>query len=129
MQINSITRAKVNITSTSLKGLIVSYLGLLCLGIGIGLILSRKNLLERFGNTPNVSDTWRADEIYIKVKGDMKYLFAMMDDETRFWIAQEVAESKDKHDTRKLLQMSKQLTGKKPKTFIHYLYSIFQWAH
>jgi hypothetical protein len=59
----------------------------------------------------------------------MKYLFAMMDDETRFWIAQEVAESKDKHDTRKLLQMSKQLTGKKPKTFIHYLYSIFQWAH
>ena len=28
--------------------------------------------------TPNVSDTWRADEIYIKVKGDMKYLFAMM---------------------------------------------------
>ena len=42
----------------------------------------------------------------------------MMDDETRFWIAQEVAESKDKHDTRKLLQMSKQLMGKKPMTFI-----------
>jgi putative transposase len=75
-----------------------------------------KNYVETI--TPNVSDTWRADEIYIKVKGDMKYLFAMMDDETRFWIAQEVAESKDKHDTRKLLQMSKQLTGKKPKTFI-----------
>jgi transposase-like protein len=68
--------------------------------------------------TPNVGDAWRADEIYIKVKGDMKYLFAMMDDETRFWIAQEVAESKDKHDTRKLLEMSKRLTGKKPKTFI-----------
>ena len=75
-----------------------------------------KNYVETI--TPNVSDVWRADEIYIKVKGDMKYLFAMMDDETRFWIAQEVAESKDKHDTRKLLQMSKQLTGKKPKTFI-----------
>jgi transposase-like protein len=75
-----------------------------------------KNYVETI--TPNVSDTWRADEIYIKVKGDMKYLFAMMDDETRFWIAQEVAESKDKHDTRKLLQISKQLTGKKPKTFI-----------
>jgi transposase-like protein len=68
--------------------------------------------------TPNVSDTWRADEIYLKVKGNMKYLFSMMDDETRFWIAQEVAESKDKHDSRKLLQMSKQLMGKKPMTFI-----------
>ena len=67
---------------------------------------------------PNVSDTWRADELYIKVKGDMKYLFAMMDDETRFWIAQEVADSKDKHDTRNLLRMSKELTGKKPMTFI-----------
>ena len=67
---------------------------------------------------PNVSDTWRADELYVKINGNMKYLFAMMDDETRFWIAQEVAESKDKHDTRKLLQMSKQLMGKKPMTFI-----------
>ena len=49
---------------------------------------------------------------------DLKYLFAMMDDETRFWIAQEVAESKDKHDTRNLLRMSKEVTGKKPMTFI-----------
>ena len=60
-----------------------------------------KNYAENI--TPNVSDTWRADEIYVKVKGNMKYLFAMMDDETRFWIAQEVAETKDKHDARKLL--------------------------
>jgi putative transposase len=75
-----------------------------------------KNYVETI--TPNVSDTWRADEIYIKVKGDMKYLFAMMDDETRFWIAQEVAETKYTHDARKLFQMSKQLMGKKPMTLI-----------
>lgn len=65
-----------------------------------------------------MSDTWRADELYVKINGNMKYLFAMMDDETRFWIAQEVAESKDKHDTRNLLQMAKEATGKKPMTFI-----------
>ena len=75
-----------------------------------------KNYVETI--TPNVSDTWRADEIYIKVKGNMKYLFSMMDDETRFWIAQEVAESKDKHDARNLLKISKELMGKKPMTFI-----------
>ncbi len=75
-----------------------------------------KDYVEKL--TPNVSDTWRADEIYVKVKGNMKYLFAMMDDETRFWIAQEVAETKDKHDARNLLRMSKELMGKKPKTFI-----------
>jgi putative transposase len=67
---------------------------------------------------PNVSDTWRADEIYMKVKGNMKYLFSMMDDETRFWIAQEVAESKHKHDARKLFIQARRLMQKQPKTFI-----------
>jgi transposase-like protein len=67
---------------------------------------------------PNVSDTWRADELYIKVKGDMKYVFALLDDETRFWIAQEVAESKYKHDARALFKLGKKLTGKKPMTLI-----------
>jgi len=67
---------------------------------------------------PNVSDTWRADELYLKVKGNMKYLFSMMDDETRFWIAQEVAETKEKHDARTLFMRSKILMGKQPKTLI-----------
>jgi putative transposase len=67
---------------------------------------------------PNVSDTWRADELYIKVKGNLKYLFAMMDDETRFWIAQEVAETKEKHDARTLFFRAKRLMGKTPKTLI-----------
>jgi putative transposase len=75
-----------------------------------------KNYVETI--TPNVGDTWRADEIYIKVKGDMKYLFAMMDDETRFWIAQEVAETKFTHNARSLLKMSKALMGKQPTVFI-----------
>jgi putative transposase len=68
--------------------------------------------------TPNVSDKWRADEIYLKVKGDMKYLFAMMDDETRYWIAQEVGETKDKHDARKLFMQARHLMNKQPKIFI-----------
>jgi len=67
---------------------------------------------------PNVSDTWRADEVWVKFKGDMKYVFAVMDDETRFWIAQEVAETKFKHDARKLFQMAKKVTGKKPDVMI-----------
>jgi transposase-like protein len=68
--------------------------------------------------TPNVSDTWRADELWIKVSGNMKYLFSMMDDETRFWIAQEVAETKDKHDSRLLFVQAKRLMGKQPKHII-----------
>jgi transposase-like protein len=67
---------------------------------------------------PQVSDTWRADELYVKIKGDMKYLFALMDDETRFWIAQEVAESKDRHDAGKLFIEAKKLTRKEPENLI-----------
>lgn len=66
----------------------------------------------------NLSDTWRADELYMKIRGDMKYVFALMDDETRFWIAQEVADSKYKHDARRLFQLGKEIAGKKPKTII-----------
>jgi transposase-like protein len=68
--------------------------------------------------TPQVSETWRADELYLKVKGNMKYLFAMMDDETRFWIAQEVADTKDTHDARHLFQMATERAGKKPQILV-----------
>ncbi|WP_374213698.1 transposase [Nitrososphaera viennensis] len=67
---------------------------------------------------PPVSDTWRADEIYVKIKGDMKYVFALMDDETRYWIAQEVADTKYKHDARSIFRKGKELTGKKPMKLI-----------
>jgi transposase-like protein len=67
---------------------------------------------------PQVSDTWRADELYVKIKGDMKYLFALMDDETRFWIAQEIADSKYSHDARTLFRAGVKVAGKKPMTLI-----------
>jgi len=68
--------------------------------------------------TPQVSDTWRADELYVKIRGDMKYLFALMDDETRFWIAQEVADTKYTHDARELLRLGKEIAQKTPATLI-----------
>ena len=43
---------------------------------------------------PNVGEAWRTDELFLKVRGSMKYLYALMDDETRFWIAQQVADTK-----------------------------------
>jgi putative transposase len=67
---------------------------------------------------PEVSQAWRADEIYVKIKGDMKYVFALMDDETRYWIAQKVADTKMKHDARVLFREGKQIAGKKPETLI-----------
>jgi transposase-like protein len=67
---------------------------------------------------PNVSDTWRTDELYLRVKGNTRYLYAIMDDETRFWIAQQVADSKYTQDVRPLFKEGKQIAGKKPTTLI-----------
>lgn len=68
--------------------------------------------------TPNVSNAWRTDELYLKVRGNMKYLYALMDDETRFWIAQQVADTKYTADVRPLLHKGKEIANKRPKTFI-----------
>ena len=68
--------------------------------------------------TPQVGEKWHADEVWLKVSGDRKYLFAMMDNETRFWIAQEVADSKFKHDAQSLLKIGKDVAKKVPSTFV-----------
>ncbi len=75
-----------------------------------------KSYLDKI--TPQVGDTWRADEVYVKIRGELKYVFSLMDDETRFWIAQEVANRKEGHNARGLLQQAKQVTKTKPKVFI-----------
>jgi transposase-like protein len=77
-------------------------------------------LMEKYLDkiTPNVSDTWRADELFLKVKGNMKYLYALMDDQTRFWIAQEVADTKNTANLRPLFKHGKEIAEKQPKTLI-----------
>jgi len=68
--------------------------------------------------TPIVSNVRRTDELYVKIKGNMKYMYALMDDETRFWIAQQVAHTKNTSDITPLLQKGKKVTNMRPKTFI-----------
>jgi len=77
-------------------------------------------LMEKYLDkiTPQVSDTWRADELFLKVKGNMKYLYALMDDQTRFWIAQEVVDTKYSADIRPLFKQAKRIADKNPKTLI-----------
>ena len=63
-------------------------------------------------------DTWRADELWVKFKGNRKYLFAMMDDETRFWIAQEVCNWKEGANASRLFIKAKTVAEKEPTTLI-----------
>ncbi len=78
------------------------------------------SLMEKYLEkiTPKISTAWRTDELYLKVKGNTKYLYALMDDETRFWIAQQVADNKNTADVRPLLQKGKAVAGTRPNTLI-----------
>ncbi|MGI0081548.1 MAG: IS6 family transposase, partial [Nitrososphaerales archaeon] len=67
---------------------------------------------------PQVGNAWRTDELYVKVRGNQKYLFAMMDDETRFWIAQQVADHKGTSDVKPMFREAQRIAGKNPQTII-----------
>lgn len=68
--------------------------------------------------TPKVSGALRTDELHLKIKGNMKYLYALMDDETRFWNAQQVADTKYTADVRPLFREGKEIVGKRPAVII-----------
>src|SRR5437867_2562184 len=74
--------------------------------------------LESKNFTPELGSTWRADELFVKIKGNPKYIYALMDDETRFWIAEQVADTKFTEDVQPLLKEGSELAGKKPNVFI-----------
>lgn len=67
---------------------------------------------------PTVSETWRTDELFLKMKGNRKYLFAVMDDETRFWIAQQVADKKYVSNIRPMFKEANRTAGKTPLVII-----------
>jgi transposase-like protein len=65
-----------------------------------------------------LGNAWRTDELYIKIRGNMKYMYAIMDDETRFWIAQQVCATKYTADIKPLFRKAKQVAGKRPNVLI-----------
>jgi transposase-like protein len=67
---------------------------------------------------PTLGNAWRTDELYVKFRGNMKYMYAIMDDETRFWIAQQVSGTKYTADVRPLFRKAKEVTGKRPNVLI-----------
>ncbi|MFZ0510693.1 MAG: hypothetical protein WAM14_03725 [Candidatus Nitrosopolaris sp.] len=67
---------------------------------------------------PTVSDARRADELYVKVRGHPKYLFALMDDQIRFWIAQQVADTKYTSNIQPLFKEAKLIAVKRPNTLV-----------
>ena len=66
----------------------------------------------------NVRTMVRADEMWIKVKGIQKYLFASMDDDTSYWLASDMTHTKYKHNADRLLEITKKKICKSPAHFV-----------
>ncbi len=68
--------------------------------------------------TPQVSEKWRSDELYLKIKGNTKYLYCLLDDRTRYIIAQQVTDTKYTEDIRPLFRKGREVAGKRPEYLI-----------
>ena len=68
--------------------------------------------------TPHVSEKWRTDELYLKIKGDRKYLYALIDDETRYWISKQVSGHKYTQDVIPMFKDGVKVAKKKPAILI-----------
>ena len=70
------------------------------------------------GIVPRVGSWFRADEVWVKIAGKQCCIFASMDDDTRYWLASDLADNKFQHNADSLLQLTKLQAGKSPRNFI-----------
>ena len=77
-------------------------------------------IMERFADSimPHVGEQWRTDEVHVMVRGNPRYVFAMLDTETRYWIAGMVAEHKGTDDVRPMFAKAKEVAGKAPEMLV-----------
>ena len=79
--------------------------------------------------TPQVGNQWRTDEVFLKIRGERKYLFSMLDADTRFWLAKMVAVNKGIDDVAPMFKDAKRLAGKVPEELISDGANNFARAH
>jgi transposase-like protein len=96
---------RINVTHVAVYKWIKKYVSLI------------QNYVEKI-KLPTLVNAWRTDEWYVKIKGNMKYLYAIMDDKTRFWIPQQVCITKYTADIKPLFRKAKEVAGKRPNVLI-----------
>ena len=102
--VQSLRLTGISVSHVTVQGWIRKYTGLM------------EEYLEKI--TPRVGEDWRTDELYLKIKGDRKYLFAMLDSETRFWLARMVAAHKGNDDVSPMFKEARKRAGKVPANLV-----------
>ncbi len=64
--------------------------------------------------SPKVGIKWHTDEMYVKINGEIKWLFAITDSTTRFFISYELGDTKEGHNAIKMFNSAQQITRMVP---------------
>lgn len=77
-------------------------------------------LINKYAETlkPQVGDTWNVDELKLKQHGEWRWVWSVLDKETRFWLADHISTERAVSDARQPFRKAKEVAGKKPKTVI-----------
>ena len=68
--------------------------------------------------TPEVGDTWVADETYMKLGGKTVYFWDIIDSKTNYLLASHVSFSRGGREAKQLMKLAEQRAGKTPKVVI-----------
>ena len=95
------------------------------LGIGVSAAIWLRwardygRLLERFQKTCMATwYVWHADEIHFRVRGQSRWMFGVMDAETRLIIAHDTAEDKFGYNAAGLFEVAVRTAGKRPDVLV-----------
>ena len=78
-------------------------------------------IVEGYAKTikpPGIQDTWSCDEKEQKIRGEARWIVALMDLTARFILAWDILDTKEKYDAAPLLRAAKERAGKIPRLFI-----------
>ena len=67
---------------------------------------------------PGIQDTWGTDEMDLKIRGEKRWIVAVMDLTTRFILAWDISDTKEKYNAAPLLRAAKARAGKIPRPYI-----------
>jgi transposase-like protein len=75
--------------------------------------------------TPKLSDTWHADEVFVKTRtskqtprGNWAYNWNVLDSKTRFLIASNITELREQYEAKQTFREAKRVANTEPKTII-----------
>ena len=67
---------------------------------------------------PELGDIWHTDEMKIKIGGEWRWLWNVMDERTRFHLVSIVTQGREIQDARKAFKKSKEVGNKKPRLMV-----------